>query len=40
MSNFQKKELDTKYLNEEIQNKNYTIRNLEETIKTLTKDNA
>ena len=29
LSNFQKKELDIKYLNEEIDNNNYTIRNLE-----------
>ena len=27
-------------MKEEIENKNYTIRNLEETIKTLTKDNS
>lgn len=29
ISNFQKKELDTKYMKEEIDNKNYTIKNLE-----------
>lgn len=27
-------------MKEEIENKNYTIRNLEETIKTLSKDNS
>ena len=40
LSNFQKKELDMKYMNEEIDNKDYMIRNLEETIKALTKDNG
>jgi hypothetical protein len=40
ISNYQKKELDAKYLKEEVENKNYTIRNLEETIKTLTRDNS
>ena len=40
ISNYQKKELDAKYLKEEVENKVYTIRNLEETIKTLTRDNA
>ena len=40
LSNFQKKQLDIKYMKEEIENKNYTIKNLEETIKTLSKDNS
>lgn len=40
ISIFQKKELDTKYLKEEVENKVYTIKNLEETIKTLTRDNT
>lgn len=34
----QKKELDIKYLKEEVENKNYAIKNLEETVKTLSKD--
>lgn len=29
VSNFQKKELDTKYFKEEVDNKTYTIKNLE-----------
>ena len=40
MSEFQKKELDIKYMKEEIENKDYSIRNLEENIKTLMRDNA
>lgn len=39
LASLQKKELDLNYLREEASNKDHTIRMLEDTIRTLNKDN-
>lgn len=39
LASLQKKELDLNYLKEETSNKDHTIRMLEDTIRTLNKDN-